>query len=105
MGKCMRQELLPWGVYVCHVNPGFMRTPLLDTAFKSALVDYYAADPAVTSQYDPSAVTNMKEMVDGICDDPTKTVDLISDLLTRANPDFYNPVGRGMRSLVLFTIL
>jgi NAD(P)-dependent dehydrogenase (short-subunit alcohol dehydrogenase family) len=25
LGKSLRQELAPWNIHVCHINPGFMK--------------------------------------------------------------------------------
>ncbi|CAF3713357.1 unnamed protein product [Rotaria sp. Silwood1] len=34
---CLRREMAPWGLRVCIIEPGFMRTPILESGPKSFL--------------------------------------------------------------------
>lgn len=63
LGKCLQLELAPWNIRVCHINPGFMRTALIDSTFDVTLKEFTDADTAITSQYDVATLRTFQQMV------------------------------------------
>jgi NAD(P)-dependent dehydrogenase (short-subunit alcohol dehydrogenase family) len=63
LGKCLQLELAPWNIRVCHINPGFMHTALIDSTFDVTLKEFTDADTAITSQYDVAILRTFQQMV------------------------------------------
>ena len=101
---CLREELRPWDVSVCNVNPAFMRTPMLGASIDQARRLFEAADESVRSQYDEAAVLADGNKVLLIAESPSLVVRLVVDrLIPSRAPLFNNYVGlqAGLLRLVL----
>jgi NAD(P)-dependent dehydrogenase (short-subunit alcohol dehydrogenase family) len=61
--KSLRAELHPWDIFVCNVNPSFMKTPILQNNFELALKELKKAPPSIQDQYDP---TQLKTLIDKV---------------------------------------
>ena len=68
LGKCLQLELAPWNIRVCHINPGFMRTALIDSTFYVTMKEFADADTAITSQYDVATLRTFQQMVHRLMD-------------------------------------
>ena len=92
--KALRQELRPFDVYVCNVNPGFMATPLIETSLNHALKAFETAPAEIKRFYTPDALSGSAQQLLRIQESPSVVVDYIVDhLITCKNPDFNNCVG------------
>lgn len=91
---CLREELKPWRVHVCNVNPCFMATPMLPSSIDQARALFLAADKEVQRQYRSEVVLNDGNKVLAVAESPAKVVRHVCDvLLTARAPHFYNPIG------------
>mmetsp|Transcript_1594 Transcript_1594/g.2634 ORF Transcript_1594/g.2634 Transcript_1594/m.2634 type:complete len:205 (-) Transcript_1594:141-755(-) len=106
MGKVLRQELRPWNIHTCHINPGFMKTPFIQSSFDASIASMKKAPRDILDQYEiSSSVNTMRQMIDLMAEDPRKVVAAIVDNVTIYRPDFNVPVGTGIRlSMLLLAV-
>ena len=102
--KALRAELVPFGIKVCNVNPGFMHTPLLKSSQEAGLALFKAHGNQTI--YSQETILRMAKSVDAIQEDPNKVVTLVCKyLITHANPPLRNFCGLqahlGMRWLLM----
>eukprot|EP01034_Spumella_vulgaris_P026167 gene26167-32702_t len=93
MSKCLRQELRPWNIFVCNINPGFMRTPLLTTSHLLAVKEFNEAPKSITDQYDLTTLNKLNETIQSLQENPQLVIDAIVDNMTYAQPALVNAVG------------
>jgi NAD(P)-dependent dehydrogenase (short-subunit alcohol dehydrogenase family) len=91
LSKGLSVELAPFGIHVTAIAPG-----LFSTDFLSA--DSYANPASVISDYENTAVGEMRHKIDGLHGrqpgDPRKLADLVIKLAKSENPPVHLPVGR-----------
>ena len=93
--KCLRLELRPWGIHVANINPGFMRTPMIEGAAVPTLAAFRAAPAEVRAQY-PDAenmLSRMHESVLAVGEDPQVVVNQMLRLLRARWPALVNLTG------------
>ena len=79
--KALRQELRPWGLHVSVVNPGFMKTPLIEASIAKAQKVFEAS--AVAEQYPADILSGDATQVRGMQEDPARVVSCITGLVRR----------------------
>jgi NAD(P)-dependent dehydrogenase (short-subunit alcohol dehydrogenase family) len=107
LSKCLRQELRPWGIKVCNVNPAFMKTPMVTEAGGPAHRAFMEAPDHVRRQY-PEAEASMQRMNDTVAvlgEDPAIVVRQISRLVESRNPALVNWTGVQAAFLRIFLAL
>jgi short-subunit dehydrogenase len=57
-GKVLKQELLPLDIHVAHINPAFMRTPLIDKCVDCAVKSFDEAPDNIRSNYANNVVVD-----------------------------------------------
>lgn len=93
LGKALRHELRQWNVHVAHVNPAFMRTPLIDNSMDQALKIFRAAPLEVRGQYAERMLTENGKRVKNVAEDPQVVVNEVLSLLTDSSPPFHSHTG------------
>ena len=84
--KSLREELQPWGISVCNINPAFMKTPLITDSIARAQTNLQEADPHVRSQYPPNVLESSTELILKVQEDPGKVVDAIALSVESTHP-------------------
>jgi hypothetical protein len=79
--KALRQELRPWGLHVSVVNPGFMKTPLIEASIAKAQKVFEAS--AVAQQYPADILSGDASQVRVMQEDPARVVACITGLVCR----------------------
>jgi NAD(P)-dependent dehydrogenase (short-subunit alcohol dehydrogenase family) len=103
LSQSIRYELIPWGIYVCTVNPGFMRTPLIASSIDQAQRDFEAAPADIRDQYPSGILSDMAWAVRSAQEDPRMVVNAIADLvLTPKKPPLRTVVGYYAWALYFF---
>jgi NAD(P)-dependent dehydrogenase (short-subunit alcohol dehydrogenase family) len=91
--KALRNELAPFGVAVCNVNSGFLRTPLINSSLEAGL-SLYRKEGVHRELYNEEMVHDMATRVKGISENPAVVINLVCDyLITHANPPLRNFAG------------
>ena len=104
--KALRLELLPFEIYVCNVNPGFMATPLITNSMNKAQLDFDSASEDVKKFYNKEVLSGNGDNILRIQEAPSKVGDYIVDhLLTVKKPSLTNYVGIQANSLRWFLML
>jgi len=92
--KALRTELQPWDIFVCNVNPSFMKTPILQNNFELALKEFQKAPQDIQDQYDVSQFQTLIEQIKLIEEDPQMVINDIAEILTDRSPLFWTFVGK-----------
>lgn len=97
----IRQEMRPFGVRVCIIEPGFMRTPIVDGSFDRFVELYRQAPQAVREAYGDDFIMDRREKIIKTtvteAGDPQTVVDAMIHATTSDHPRARYPVGRDMR--------
>lgn len=102
--KSLRTELEPWNIWVCNVNPSFMKTPILSNNFELAKAEFLKAPAHIQDQYDISQFQVLIDMIKTVEEDPQMVVNEVSELLTDKSPVFWSFVGK-LAFLIRITLL
>merc|ERR1711991_383746 len=84
--KSLREEMQPWGISVCNINPAFMKTPLITNSIARAQTSLEEADPYVRSQYPPNVLESSTQLILKVQEEPSKVVDAIVLSVESNNP-------------------
>ena len=52
--KILRIELRPWNIFVCNINPSFLRTPMVLNSYKVFQTEFEKAPEFIRKQYSPN---------------------------------------------------
>lgn len=96
MAKAWRAELRPWKIHVSNVNPGFMRTPIIQGG-QDKNMSFLKDEPRcmeVAGEYDleRSNAALSKQMQDS-AEDPCQVRDIIVDAITDETPTLWYMPG------------
>ncbi len=91
--KCLRQELSTWGIHVCNINPGFMKTPLITSSYAASLREFEQAPKDITTQYSVSNVDALNTTIKQVQENPSVVVDKLVYNITVKRPVLFNPAG------------
>ena len=103
--KSLREEMQPWGIYVCNINPAFMKTPLIENSIIGAQTSLQNADPDVRSQYPSNVLESSTQLILKVQEDPNKVVDVIVSSLQVTHPSRNYYVGYQAKVLRLVLLL
>lgn len=93
MGKALKDELAPWGIHVCHINPAFMNTNIVVAGPAWSRKIYESAPKEVTEQYHAPPFDQLESAIGVIMEDKSVVINAIVDTLTLAHPRFWRFPG------------
>jgi len=80
----LRLELLPWKIFVCNINPAFMRTPMVTDAKSLMLSPHYQEKESV--QYNMDEVKSVLDLVNKFAENPQLVIKAMVTLVRSAAP-------------------
>jgi NAD(P)-dependent dehydrogenase (short-subunit alcohol dehydrogenase family) len=94
--KSLVPELRPWHIYVCNINPAFMRTPMIADSVEKGMAAFGKAPKELQSQYnDPRPqLSEGERLVNDSVEDPLLVVHDIQAAVTDARPEMWYFPGR-----------
>ncbi|KAJ6649749.1 Estradiol 17-beta-dehydrogenase 2 [Pseudolycoriella hygida] len=105
----LQEELAPFGVTVCDINPWFFKTPLLNprNIIRSAVKRFQESSDEVKNAYGRDAVRKIVKGTVNLVSDPNiviqhpeQVVDTLIDAVTSAEPDaVYRVISPGLRPI------
>ena len=84
--KSLREEMSPWGISVCNINPAFMKTPLITKSIADAQTELQNADADIRSQYPPNVLESSTQLILKVQENPVKVVDAIATSVEAIHP-------------------
>lgn len=101
MGKALKDELAPWGIHVCHINPSFMNTNMVKEGPAWAKTTYERAPKEVAAQYSEPIFDALDSFIALTAEDKSLVVNAIVDTMTLLNPRFWRFPGIGAKFIRL----
>jgi NAD(P)-dependent dehydrogenase (short-subunit alcohol dehydrogenase family) len=93
MSKCVRQELIGWNIHMSSINPGFMKTPLIKSAFEVSKKIFDEAPEEKRSQYNGECFDAICKVIETVQEDPEIVVNEIIRNITVRKPQPVNGIG------------
>ena len=91
--KSLRQELYPWNIHVSVVNPGFMKTPMINASIDDSKIMLLNAPKEIKECYDLSILHDQEVGVQMLSEDPLKVCNNIVKAIGDKRPKFHYFVG------------
>ena len=101
MSKSLRTELKGWDIHVSNINPSFMKTPLILSAFVKMQRTFNSSPDDIKAQYWESDITDMLPLVEKSCEDPILVVNAVMEVMTDSCPSFNHYIGTASHTLRL----